>query len=144
MPPYFVIKSLHLISLVAWFAGIFYIFRLFVYHRAHSEKKETAAVFSVMEGKLLKVILWPASLATAAFGAGLLYLNPALLQRGWLHAKLALVFLLFAYQIFSHLTWRRFRAGDYFLTERRCRAINEIPTLVLFAVVFLAVLKPAL
>jgi putative membrane protein len=144
VPAYFVVKSLHLISLVAWFAGLFYIFRLFVYHRAHGEKEEMAAVFSVMEGKLLKVIIWPASLATATFGGALLYLNPALLQQGWLHAKLFLVALLLAYQLFSHLTWRRFQAGHYFLNERHCRIINEIPTLILFAAVFLAVLKPAL
>lgn len=144
MASYSLIKALHLISMVAWFAGLFYVFRLFVYHRANSENAAVAGLFSTMERKLLYMIIWPASLATLGFGAGLIAMNPALLSRGWLHAKLAFVAALYGYQAFSHITWRRFRRGDFFLSERQCRIVNELPTLILFAAVLLAVLKPAL
>jgi putative membrane protein len=127
---------------VAWFAGLFYIFRLFVYHRQNSGKGEVAALFSLMEGRLLKAIILPASLSTLGFGLALLHVNSALLREPWIWIKLFLVLLLFGYQGLSHWVHRRFRAGDFVLTEKHCRIINEFPTLILIAVVFLAVLKP--
>lgn len=144
MPSYLVVKALHLTAMVAWFAGLFYIFRLFVYHRAKSNEVSVCGLLSSMEGKLLRIIIWPASLATLSFGLWLLYLNQALLRQGWLHAKLLFVAALFGYQFFAHFTWVRFRRGDFFLTERQCRMVNEFPSIILFAVIFLAVLKPVL
>lgn len=142
MPSYLVVKAMHLISMVAWFAGLFYIFRLFVYHRAQATEPRVTTLFSLMERKLLRIIIWPASLATVSFGLWLLFLNPALASRGWLQTKLLLVAALFGYQLFAQHTWRRFRRNDFFLSERQCRLVNELPTLILFAVIFLAVLKP--
>lgn len=144
MAIYPLIKALHLISMVAWFAGLFYVFRLFVYHRANSENPAVTALFSSMERKLLRIIIWPASLATLGFGAYLIALNPTLISRGWLHAKLGLVAALYGYQILSHAVYRQFLRGIYILSERQCRIANEFPTVILFAAVMLAVLKPAL
>jgi putative membrane protein len=142
MPSYLVIKALHLIAMVAWFAGLFYVFRLFVYHRARSTDGPVANLLSLMEGKLLRIIIWPASLATLSFGLWLLFLNQALLHQDWLRIKLLFVGVLFGYQFFAQFTWGKFRRGEFFLTERQCRMVNEFPTLILFAVIFLAVLKP--
>lgn len=139
---YLWIKSLHIIFMVAWFAGLFYIFRLFVYHVKHRENQSMAEAYSVMEKKLLYAISHPAMLLTLGFGIWMIVLNPLLLKQAWLHAKLGAVALLMAYQIFSGITFRRFKKGDYFLSEKACRWINEVPTLLLVTIVFLVVLKP--
>lgn len=139
---YLWIKSLHIIFMVAWFAGLFYIFRLFVYHVKHRENQSMTEAYSVMEKKLLYAISHPAMLLTLGFGIWMIVLNPLLLKQAWLHAKLGAVALLIAYQIFSGITFRRFKKGDYFLSEKACRWINEVPTLLLVTIVFLVVLKP--
>jgi putative membrane protein len=139
---YLWLKALHIISVVAWFAGLFYIFRLFVYHVKHRDHPEMARSYSVMEYKLIYIIMHPAMLMTILFGVLLISQNPAVLRAPWFHLKLGLVLLLIAYQIFAGITQKRFARGDYFLSERACRIINEVPTLVLIAVVILAVVKP--
>lgn len=141
---YLEIKALHLISMVAWFAGLFYIFRLFVYHRENSENSQICALFSVMERRLLSLIILPASLATASFGLMLAFLNPQVLSATWLWAKLAFVVLLFCYQALAYRTYRCFGKAHFFLSSRACRILNEVPTVLLIVVVFLAVLKPRL
>ncbi len=141
---YLEIKALHLISMVTWFAGLFYIFRLFVYHRENCGNPEICALFSVMERRLLSLIILPASLATACFGFTLAYLNPQVLSASWLWAKLGLVILLFCYQALAYRTYQSFGRAQFFLSARACRIINEAPTIVLIGVVFLAVLKPRL
>lgn len=142
MSLYLSLKSLHLISMVAWFAGLFYIFRLFVYHRIHHKSVEACSLLGLMERRLLSFIVLPASLATPIFGLAMLFLNPSLTQSGWLWVKLSLVLVLYAYQALAHLTNKRFAKNNFFLTEKACRILNELPTFVLIAVVFLAVLKP--
>jgi len=139
---YLILKALHLVSMVAWFAGLFYIFRLFVYHRIKHESREACALLCLMEGRLLKAIVLPASISTTGFGTWLLISNPQLLSRTWIWAKLSLVLLLFAYQGLAWVTWKSFQSGRFFLTERACRLINELPTILLIGIVFLAVLKP--
>ncbi len=142
MNSYLILKSLHLISMVAWFAGLFYIFRLFVYHRMKKDSREACELLEVMERKLLSYIILPASIATAFFGTWLLALNPALLKGTWIWIKLGLVAGLLGYQVLSGVTRKRFLKKDFYLSEKACRMINELPTLILIAVVFLAVLKP--
>jgi putative membrane protein len=136
------IKAMHLISMVAWFAGLFYIFRLFVYHRNRCHSEEACELLGIMETKLLRYIVLPASIATICFGIWLLTLNPALLSRSWLWGKLLLVAALLGYQALAWHTRRMFSLGNFYLSERACRAINEVPTLLLIGIVFLAVLKP--
>ncbi len=139
---YLTIKALHLISMVAWFAGLFYIFRLFVYHLKYTERSGVPETMVEMERKLIKIIIRPAAVLTILMGGILLMLNPALLSAGWIWLKLFLVVLLIVYQIFATYTHSRLTRGDYFLTEKQCRMINEVPTLLLIGVVLLAVLKP--
>lgn len=103
-----------------------------------------AEAYSVMEKKLLYAISHPAMALTLGFGIWMLILNPSLMKQTWLHAKLGAVALLIAYQIFSGITFKRFKKGDYFLSEKACRWINEVPALLLIVIVLLVVLKPVL
>ena len=135
-------KALHLIAMVAWFAGLFYVFRLFVYHRMHAGKPELEAAYQVMERKLLYVIMHPAMAVTIAAGTWLAWLNPSVLRQGWFHAKLTAVLALVGYQIFASVVRKRFARGDFFLSEKACRMINEVPTLLLIAIVILVVIRP--
>ena len=141
MATYLWLKSFHLIFMVVWFAGLFYIFRLFVYHVKYKDQPNMAAIYTTMEYKLLYFIGHPAMGMTVILGVYLIYLNPELLKRGWLHAKLGAVLLLIGYQIFAGITHKKFKKGNYFLSETACRAINEVPTVLLIAIVLLAVLK---
>ena len=132
----------HFIFLVAWFAALFYIFRLFVYHVQNKENQEMGKVFQTMEKKLLYIIAHPAMLLTLIFGVGMLIMNPALLKQGWIHAKLLFVVLLIAYQIYAGIVHKKMRNGVYPLSEKACRMINEVPTVALIVIVIMAVLRP--
>ncbi len=135
-------RALHIIFMVAWFAGLFYIFRLFVYHAKHQGKTELCQAYSVMERKLLYMIMHPAMLLTIIAGVVLIALNPAVMKAGWMHAKLTFVFLLIGYQIFAGITLKKFSKGNFFLSEKACRWINEIPTVCLIAIVIFVVIRP--
>jgi putative membrane protein len=137
---YLWLKAFHIIAVVAWMAALFYLPRLFVYH-AMAEDRPSIERFKVMERKLFWGIMTPGAVLTIAFGLWLWlqWFRPA---TGWLHAKVALVALLVGYHLWC---WRLMRA---FAAERNTRShvwfrwFNEVPTVVLFAVVFLVVLKP--
>ncbi len=139
---YLSLKALHLISMVAWFAGLFYIFRLFVYHVQNQKNESIHGLFLTMEGKLLRIIMRPAAVITLLLGVSLLLLNSALLQSGWLWLKLFLVTLLLGYHGTAEWTHLCHRKNHFPWTERQCRMINEFPTLILISVIFLAILKP--
>ena len=136
---YLVMKALHLIAMVAWFAGLFYMFRLFVYHVENREKPEVVAVLKVMERKLYTIITKPAMIATFVFGFSMTALNPTLYRFGWFYLKLALVLGLAIYTGFIGRTRLRFEADDLYLTSKQCRLWNEVPTLFLIATIFLMV-----
>ena len=136
------LKALHLIAVVAWFAGLFYMFRLFVYHAENAAKPEVTDVLKSMASRLYRVITTPALIATFVFGLGMIALHPAYLSLGWFQAKLALVLGLAGYHGYVGRVRRRFAADDVYLTSRQCRLRNEIPTLFLIAIVLLAVLRP--
>lgn len=135
-------KMMHLIAMVAWFAGLFYIFRLFVYHVKHRDEPAVAATLTTMQHKLLKIIMMPAMLVTLFFGIGMLVLHTALLRQGWMHLKLVAVAGLIAYHLYAIRVHKRMAAGTYPLTEKACRMINEVPTLFLLLIIFLAVMRP--
>lgn len=139
---YLWIKAFHLIFMVAWFAGLFYIFRLFVYHAKHQEEPKLCEAYTVMERKLLYIIMHPAMLLTILLGIFLIVLNESVLRAGWFHGKLAMALGLIAYQILAGITHKRFAKGDFFLSERQCRLINEIPTVFLIGIILLVILKP--
>lgn len=139
---YLWLKALHLIFMVAWFAGLFYIFRLFVYHAKFKDKPEMREVYTLMERKLLYIIMHPAMALTILFGFLLIVQNPPVLNATWFQAKLLLVLLLVCYQVFAGITHKRFAREDFFLSEKACRIINEVPTFLLIGIVILVVVKP--
>lgn len=139
MSGYLWIKSLHLIFMVTWFAGLFYLPRLFVYH-AMSEDRTSIERFKIMERKLFFGIMTPGGVLTVVFGLWL-WLGHGI-TGGWLHAKLALVLLLVVFHVYcakllADFKHDRNRHGHVFY-----RWINEIPTVLLIAVIVLAVVKP--
>lgn len=135
------LKALHIIAFVAWFAGMFYIWRLFVY-QAESESPETIATLQVMARKLHRIILTPASIATLVFGIGLFAMRwQAYATSLWIWSKLALIGGLFFLQYLAGRYRQRLEAGERF-TSRQFRVLNEVPTLLLIAIVLLAVFKP--
>ncbi len=136
------LKAFHLIAMVAWFAGVFYMFRLLVYQAENRESHEVRAVLVVMASRLYRAITVPAMLATLGFGLAMLASNPGYLQLGWMWLKLSLVLALVGYTLYIGRVRKRFESGDVFLTPRQCRVRNEVPLLFLVAIVLLAVLRP--
>jgi putative membrane protein len=134
------IKAWHVIFMVTWFAGLFYLPRLFVYH-ASTVDAAGLERFQIMERRLFAIMTIGAVL-TAAFGLWLVARNPALLATGWLRAKLVLVALLIAYHLITWRVMRDFAAGRNARSARWYRWFNEIPSLLLIGIVLLAVLRP--
>jgi len=139
MDTYLLLKALHLISLVAWFAGLFYLPRLFVYH---TENPASAAMLTTMQRKLALYIMLPAAVATVLFGLILLASNPALMAMGWLHTKLLLVAVLVGYHALLEVHRHHLAQNTNTRSSRYFRILNEAPTLLLIAIVILAVVKP--
>jgi protoporphyrinogen IX oxidase len=133
-------KSLHIIFMVTWFAGLFYLPRLFVYH-AQAVDQISLERFRIMERKLFWGIMTPGAVLTIVFGVWLWlgWFSPA---TGWMHAKIALVAILAGYHLWCWRLMRDFAAGRNARSHRWYRWFNEFPTLVLFATVFLVVFKP--
>lgn len=134
------VKALHIIFMVTWFAGLFYLPRLFVYH-AMSEDSAGRERFKVMERKLYYGIMTPGALLTIAFGLWL-WLGWFRGAGFWLHAKLALVVILIAYHLWCGRLLRAFRQDRNRRSHVWFRWFNEVPVAVLFAVVILVVVKP--
>lgn len=142
MPGYLILKSLHVLSIIAWMAGMLYLPRLFVYHADAPAGSDTSETFKVMERRLLRGIMNPAMIATYAFGLAMIAENPAIMQQGWIHVKLAcVVALTVLHALFSR--WRKAFAADANIRPARFyRWWNEAPTVLLIVIVFMAVAKP--
>ncbi|WP_017443700.1 protoporphyrinogen oxidase HemJ [Gayadomonas joobiniege] len=136
------LKALHIIFMVAWFAGIFYFPRLLVYH-AQNQSDQVHQQFCIMERRLLYFVT-PFAILTAVFGICLmvLYGSEWLKTSGWLHAKLTLVTLLYVYHGYCFVLLKRFKAGRNKRSARFYRYFNEAPVILLFAIIILAVVKP--
>jgi len=134
------IRAFHIIFMVTWFAGLFYLPRLFVYH-AQAEDALGRERFCVMERKLF-VIMSIGAAGTLFFGLWLLGKLPGHLSAGWMHAKLTLVLALIGYHLWLGVTCRRFRTGQYTRSHAFYRWANEMPALFLVVIVILAVVKP--
>jgi putative membrane protein len=134
------LKAFHVISLVTWFAGLFYLPRLFVYH-ADARDAISVERFMVMERRLLAIMTIGAC-ATLAFGVAMLAAAPAYLAMGWLHVKLLLVALLIVYHGCCYQFTRSFALGRNVRSARWYRLFNELPSLLLIGIVILAVVKP--
>jgi putative membrane protein len=134
------LKAFHVIALVTWFAGLFYLPRLFVYH-ADAHDAIGVERFKVMERRLLAIMTIGAC-ATVAFGIAMLVAVPAYLAMGWLHIKLVLVGLLIIYHLYCYKFTRAFAQDRNVRTSRWYRMFNELPSLLLMGIVILAVVKP--
>ena len=142
------IKALHLIFVVTWFAGLFYIPRLFIYHieasqKSSPEKEILTKQLKLMTKRLWYIITWPSAILCTIFAIWLLILLPVLLQQPWMHVKLTFVALLIVYHIRNHLIFEQLQRDEIKYSSNYMRVWNEIATIVLFAIVFLAILKNA-
>lgn len=139
---YLWIKALHVAAVISWLAGLFYLPRLFVYHADAVAGSELSETLKIMERKLLRVIMNPAMIVTWLAGGAMIWANPALLQGGWLHAKLTLVVVL---TVFHHALgrWRKaFLADANAHSHKFYRKINEIPTILMIGIVILVIVRP--
>lgn len=139
---YLWIKSVHLIAIIAWMAGMMYLPRLFIYHFQSEKGGEAEAKFVVMERRLLKGIINPSMIAVWVLGILMLVANPATLSSGWFHIKLAFVLIISGIHGFYASSRRKFEAGERPRSEKFWRIMNEAPFVLLIGIVFLAVLKP--
>ena len=143
MNSYLLFKSLHLIAVVSWMAGLLYLPRIFVYHVENKEKKEATDIFEVMEKRLFFYIMLPAMIFTWIFGLILIYLNGiAIFSELWMQIKIVLVILLSAYNDFLGKCLLALRNSTNTRSAKFFRIINEIPTVILIIIVFIVVFKP--
>jgi putative membrane protein len=143
---YYWFKALHLIGIVVWFAGLFYLVRLFVYHAEANEQPEPAQTilkkqYELMEKRLYNIITTPGMAVTVAMALGLIYTEPGILKSGWLHIKLSFVALLLIYHFYCGRIMKQLAKGECQWTGQQFRALNEAPTILLVVIVLLAVFK---
>lgn len=143
---YTILKALHLIFMVTWFAGLFYIVRLFIYQTEANENSEPDR--SILINYLKKIqrplwlgITWPGMILTVIFGCSMLFVNPSLLEIPYMHAKLSLVIGLIAYHLLCHSFFKQLQSDRYTNSGMWLRFWNEVATLFLFAIIFIIVLK---
>lgn len=139
---YLWIKALHVISVMAWMAGMLYLPRLFVYHCGAAKGSELSETLKVMERRLLRAIINPAMIASFVFGGLMLVVDPSILKQGWFHGKALLVILMAGlHGMLSR--WRKDFAADRNTRPAKFyRIANEAPTLLLIAIVILVIVKP--
>lgn len=134
------LKAFHIVFVVTWFAGLFYLPRLFVYHAATTDAISLDR-FKIMERRLFVIMTLGAVLAIV-FGISMLLANAAYLQQPWMHAKLTLVAALIGYHLWCHQLLRQFSRDRNSHSQRWYRWFNEAPSLLLIAIVILVVIKP--
>jgi putative membrane protein len=139
---YLLLKSIHIIAVISWMAGLLYLFRLYVYHRAESEAVVHER-FRVMERRLWYAITVPAAWLAALTGVGIMWmLGCTLLIQGWLTAKLLLVVALLGVHFLAGSYRRSFLEPPFPLSETAFRVLNEVPTLLMIGIVLLVVFRP--
>lgn len=139
---YLSLKAIHLIAVMSWMAGLLYLPRLFVYHTAADKGSELSETLKIMERRLLKFIMNPASIVTWVFGALMIYANPALMSAGWFHAKLTCVILMTGAH-HAMMAWRKkFAADENTKSDKFYRIANEVPTILMIAIVILVIVQP--
>ncbi len=146
---FFYFKALHIIGFVSWFAGLFYLVRLFVYHVEAEQKPQPQSEilckqFNIMAHKLYRIITTPAMVFTLIFGFAMLIQHPDYLSSSWMRIKLALVFLLIGYHFFCKRIIRDLENQTNRLSSFQLRLLNEVPTLFLVSIVLFAVVRDGL
>jgi putative membrane protein len=143
------LKALHIIFVVTWFAGLFYIVRLFIYQteameRPSNERDILKPQLDLMASRLWYIITWPSAVLTLIFGTLVLTYRWGYLEQEFMQAKLGFVLLLYVYHLFCHKLFKELQTGRTRWTSTQLRIWNEASTLLLFAIVFLIVLKSTL
>ena len=140
------LKALHIIFVITWFAGLFYIVRLFIYHAEGEAKDEPAkeilqSQYKLMSKRLWLIITWPSAILASLFGFWILYQNPTYLDLPWMHIKLGFVGLLYIYHFLCHKIYMQLQNDIIKYSSNQLRIWNEVATIILFSIVFLVVLK---
>lgn len=146
---YLAIKSLHIVFVVSWFAALFYIVRLFIYDveaeaKSDSERRILQPQFRLMQWRLWYIIGWPAMILTVVFGVWMIVLNDGLLEMPWMQVKLGMIVGLIAYHLACERMLRQLKHGKIPMKSGMLRMWNELATLFLVAIVFVAVRKNSL
>ena len=140
---YLLFKSLHLIAVISWMAGLLYLPRIFVYHVENLEKKETTEIFEVMEKRLYFYIMRPAMILSWLFGIILIYINGIeIFSQLWMHIKLGLVVLLTIYHEYLGVCLKSLKLNTNTKPSKFFRIINEVPTIILIFIIFIVIFKP--
>lgn len=143
---YYWFKAFHIIGVVVWFAGLFYLVRLFIYHvEAQAEPEPAQSIlknqYAVMEKRLYNIITTPGMVVTVAMAVALLWQMPEYLHNGWMHAKLGLVAVLLGYHFYCGRLMKKLANDECQWSSQQLRALNEAPTLLLVTIVMLVVFK---
>lgn len=143
---YFTLKALHIVFIVSWFAGLFYLVRLFIYTREAQDKPEPEKTiltqqFLIMQDRLLKIITFPAMVLSLLFGVAMLVYAPVLLIQSWMWSKLIFVGVLLVYQWYTYKIYQQQKQFYFKHSSKFLRLFNEVATILLIAIVFLAVFK---
>ncbi|WP_439127910.1 CopD family protein [Polaribacter sp.] len=143
------VKALHIIFVVTWFAGLFYIVRLFIYQTEAENKLEPAksilqTQYKLMSKRLWYIITWPSAILASIFAFWMLYQNPIYLEMPWMLVKLSFVLALYFYHGFCHNIYKKLQNDVVKYSAFKLRIFNEISTIILFAVVFLVTVKSAI
>jgi protoporphyrinogen IX oxidase len=146
---FYYLKALHIIFIVTWFAGLFYIVRLFIYQtealdKSEIERKILGPQLAIMAKRLWLGITWPSAILTLIFGLWVLSKMPAYLSQGFMHLKLGLVLLLYIYHFYCHSIYLKLQKGQKVFSSNGLRIFNELATLFLVSIVFIIVLKNAM
>ena len=143
MDAYLIFKSLHIIAVISWMAGLLYLPRIFVYHVENNEEKKISNVFKVMEKKLYFYIMTPAMILSWLFGIALLhYLGIDQVQQFWLKAKILLVVILTLYHLYLGICLKNFAIDINRRSSKFFRIFNEVPTILLILIIFVVIFKP--
>jgi putative membrane protein len=140
---YLLFKSLHLIAVISWMAGLLYLPRIFVYHVENSEKKETTEIFEIMERRLYFYIMRPAMILSWFFGIILIYIiGIEIFSQLWMHIKLSLVVILTVYHEYLGICLKSLKLKTNTKSAKFFRIINEVPTIILIFIIFIVIFKP--
>ncbi|MGB0719878.1 MAG: protoporphyrinogen oxidase HemJ [Bdellovibrionales bacterium] len=136
------LRALHIIAVISWMAGMLYLPRLFVYHVDAEKGSVQSETFKIMERRLMRFIMAPASIAAWLFGGLMLWANPEMLSQPWMHAKLTFVVLMTIVHHMFMIYRKKFARDENTKSAKFFRILNEVPTVLMIGIVILAVVQP--